>query len=398
MSMKRPSDLHRQRAGSLPPALLAFAKAHCDSRMLSVYVSGGESDPAGGRTWEVVLKRGIANARRAVARQVKPEREAFDTCVARLMARVPAGRAMHRVNGWVCFVSDTGDVHVELLPAHVPSSVTWQQGIRLVPYLASMAPHSAIVAAVDREHARLFRLANGSLTELEAHDISHGVEAGTHMGSAPRQGFHSGTRGETQHDAAERHLRELHDRHVAAMAERIAALAGPDANVVLGGASETASRIAVALPPAFAGRTVLAAELHTVTPHADVERLAAEALRTLESDRQRGLVRKLLADEPVAGHAVTGLPGVIRAIEQGAVDHLLVSRRIAVRQSAAIERAVQEAFCKGASVELTASTVEPIVNAEAKGIIARLRFPVVSPGTGPAVRSRRPVSGQRALG
>ena len=193
---------------SLPEGLVAFAKTHRKHLVLSVYVGGGETDPAGQRNWEVSLKHGISRARQAVAGQAKPACERFDAAVVLSMARVPAGTAMHRERGWACLVSDTGDVHVESR-RHTRTSGFVAAGSR-GSFPASLPSRTTRRSSPSSTASTVASFASrmGPSLNLEHHEVSPHGEGGAHMGNEPCRGYHAGTRGTTQHDAAESHLRD----------------------------------------------------------------------------------------------------------------------------------------------------------------------------------------------
>jgi len=360
----------------LSPALLAFAKAHRDHRTLSVYVSGGMTNPADRRRWQIVLKHEIAHQRRAISRRSRGERAAFEVCVSLLLDHLPSEATVHATAAWACFVGETGSCIAEPLAFAVSPVVVWQVGIRIAPCLAAAAHPRAIVVVADRQHATLFRLANTVLTKLEQLDVEPDIEVGPHMGSTPRQGFHPGKRGETQRDAGERFMRESRSRHAAATAARAAALAGTDADIVVGGVTETALLVSAQLPASFAGRTTRTDTIRASMPQTDIMRFASEALRTLTAERQLQLATALIDDVGQSGHAATGVLDVIHALEQRAVDHLLVSPTLVEREPEAVDSIVQEALFEGAEAETAIAQAADLVDRTADGVLARLRFPI----------------------
>jgi len=366
---------HASRGASISSALLEFAKQHRHALVLSVYIAGGMADPADRRHWAIVLRRGIAQRRRAISRRSRDERGKFDACVSTLLDRLPGEDAVHATAGWACFVGEPGAAIVEPLAYPTEPCVTWQTGVHIAPYVGAVAHPRAIVVVADRDHATLYRLADGALAELERLVVEPDIEAGPHMGTAPRQGFHPGTRGEPRREAAERRLREARARHSAVAASRAAAFAGADADVVIGGVAEAAAMVAEHLPASFAARTVRADAVRAATPGSETARLALAGLRALDAGRQQRLAAALVDDIGRHGHAAAGVLDVIHALEQRAVDHLIVSPTLIERHPDAIDHIVQEALFERAEIETAVGPAVAVLDA-AGGIIARLRFPV----------------------
>src|SRR3990172_11058652 len=100
---------HASRGASISSALLEFAKEHRRALVLSVYVAGGMADPADRRHWAIVLKRGIAQRRRAISRRPRDERTRFEACVSTLLDRLPHEDVVHATAGWACFVGEPGE-------------------------------------------------------------------------------------------------------------------------------------------------------------------------------------------------------------------------------------------------------------------------------------------------
>ncbi|HVZ47163.1 MAG TPA: hypothetical protein VG916_00135 [Gemmatimonadaceae bacterium] len=376
-------------------ALVAFVKANRDVPMLTAWIAGGMLDPADRRHWRVALKRGIAACRRPLARGPSVERGPFEAAVRALEAALPVDATVHNAPGMVMFATAAGDVFVLPVDAPPRPAVTWKTGPRIAPWLAVSPLVPAIVAIADREHATFYRLAGGALTLLERLDQTPVVEPGTHMGNAPRRGFHTGTRGETQRDAAARRLREARERHAAAVAARLATLAGVTMDVVIGGMRETADLVTKGLPAAFDGRVARIGATGRRVADADLANGATRALQALDAERQVGMVRSLLDAIGASGHAACGAADVLHALERGAVDHLIVAPALVDHLPDALDQVVQESLGERAVIEVARPPAARLLEAQAGGIAARLRFPVPTTARARAHVRPRPHRRQR---
>jgi hypothetical protein len=361
---------------TLPPPLVEFVRTHRDTPTLSVFVAGGMADPADRAHWHVTLRRQLSQRKRAIAKRPKPERESYATCVERLVERLPDDATMHAVRGWACFVSADGEVLALPLEFAPDPGVVWQAGPRIAPCLAAIPRAAAIVAVVDRQHATLSRWSADGLSPLEMIESTIEGEPGTHMGNAPRRGFHAGTRGEAQRDAAARRLREAAARHAHAAADRIAAHAAADLDIALGGPADAVAAVIAGLPASCGLRVTRMTGVRAVSNAAVVHRAAEAALAALDGERQAALVAALLDDAGATGHAVGGVVDVIRALEQRAVDHLVMSPSVLSWQPEAADRIVYEALLERAEIEIARDKTALLLDRAAEGIVARLRFAV----------------------
>jgi hypothetical protein len=365
---------------SVAPAVLQLVKAYRGVRTLSVYLDGSATDPAERNHWRVALVHEIARLRDTLNSASHAEHEAFDACAGRLMARLPVEGAMLGSPGWAGFASVNGDMHTEPLTAPVAMSVRWEPGLRIIPYLGVADPGPVVVVVADRQRATIYGLAGAELRELESLESEPHVEVGSHMGTTPRRGFHPGTRGEAQKDTAEREMRVAADRFVSETAARVRVRAGDHAWVVLGGAAEAVTQLAAALPQALAERTSISTSLHAPTPLPDVRRLAREALVAFRSARQRQLVAEVVETALKKSRATTGTEEVSHALALGAVELLLLSGSTPHMRGREAEELVRSALAEGAEVEVVAGAAAALLDAQAGGVAARLRFSTTTSG------------------
>jgi hypothetical protein len=193
------------------------------------------------------------------------------------------------------------------------------------------------------------------------------------MGSMPRQGFHTGTRGATGTDAQQRELRAGTERMLHELARRLAALAGDDAWVLIGGTPQRAKAARAALPGALAGRTLVMPDMHIWASESRIRDCAERGAAALQDERDHAAVSTLLGRGAESRRAV-GCTAALRALESGAVERMYISERFLDQSSDECEEAVRGALEHGAATRLVLGEAADLLDREAQGVVARLRF------------------------
>ena len=244
-------------------AFRQFVKAHRGHPVLSVYVGGGLADVAEQHSWLVPLRHALRRAWAAaqegpLAGVAEGDAAAFAACEVEVLAALPEPRAIHDAGAWCAFaaVPAPGDVVLfsAALPRAVPTQVRWQAGAVVLPYLAAAPEGQVLVLQLERDQGRLVRLDGDHVTELARDAVELELGAAAHMGDTPRQGFHTGTRGETLTDLAQRRLREARQQLLGGLLARTVAALDPAGVVVVGGAEEVGRHALTLLPEGVAAR------------------------------------------------------------------------------------------------------------------------------------------------
>ena len=357
------------------PQLVTLFRALRDERVLSVYIDGSTTDPAMPRPWRVPLDHALKDLRTWLVDSSHDERESFERCVRLLEQRLGEFSASVGAPGWVAFIVGGDESCVaHQLPVPVPTLAVWSTGLCLAPYMRALKEtRPVIIAVADARKAELYRYSLGQLNHVETVRAHHAVESPSHMGASPRQGFHTGTRGETGHDAAQRALLEGRDRMLVQAAHRIAELAGEDGWILLGGTRRVGARLSRHLAP-IAPHRVLA--LMTFDVHSS-EAEITEAARAGASTLRDAFDANRLADiVELSGAARLGVVGAVetrRALDQRSIRDLYVTRHYLDEQAAEAEDAVRSALDQDASVEeVSGSAAEQLDRLG--GVAAGLRF------------------------
>ena len=181
---------------------------------------------------------------------------------------------------------------------------------------AMMAAPRAGILLIDRKHARVFELLNGEMREVE--DL---------FGALPRHGRSDGWGG---YDAGhvERHVENEAMRHVKHTLERTFERFkdGKLERLVVGCRDEMWPDVEPHLHPylrqALGGR--FSADVATATPEL-VREHAERVLAEQEQARRAGLVREVMGESRRDGRGATGLRHVLRSLEMGEVQALLLA-------------------------------------------------------------------------
>jgi hypothetical protein len=350
-------------------------------RVLSVYVGGPAPDPAGRHAWRRAVDGQLGAIRDSLQGASHEEREAFGRASALLGEQMDAMPGVVGAPGWVAFVTAEGVRSAAPVPAPVASLVAWEVGARIAPYVRALKQERPVwVAVVDTRQARLYRYRAGALDALDTLRAHASVGPFDHMGDAPREHFHPGTRGTTGTDAAGRERRAATDRMVVELADRLDALSGGDGWIVLGGTPAAAGAALRALPAPAAARARVLPGLSVWSTDADIRWLAAEGASALRAERDGALVADLLERAGSRGRSAIGAPAVLHALDAGAVQELVLSYHFVERQPAEAEAAVRAAFDQRAAVEVASGRVGERLDRDGGGVAALLRFvPSTSP-------------------
>jgi hypothetical protein len=355
--------------------LLSREQSLRETKTLSVYLTGWTDDPAKRDAWRIELKNAL-EARRADLQQAShAEREAYDACVRRLWEHLEPIHGVLGQPGWVAFVTPQGVRHAEPLPVEMPLRVDWGDGIQLAPYVRVLKSHvAAVVAVVDAEHARLYRYVAHRLTSLGSVRAHKHTDTPLHMGSSPREGFHTGTRGTAGSDVADRARLVGRDRMLHDLSERLVAEAGPDGWILLGGIAGVVDAAFGILPEPEQRR---ARRIGSLDVHATLAQIAEAAEATVtESSRERDatLVDEVIALSLEYSKGCTGWKATEEALLQRSADRLVFTDRFLHEHPVKVERAVALALEQDADIEHVSGAGATHLDAEGEGIGARLRF------------------------
>jgi hypothetical protein len=229
------------------PQLSALHRSLHKELVLSVYIDGTATDFSILHLWRTQLDNALTDIREWLAESKHAERENFATCVRSLDQTLDQFKRGFGAPGFAAFITRDGVVDSHTLPVPVPTLAIWSTGPAVAPYMRALKETRPIaVILADSSKAELFRYRAGKIERLDMVRSHHVVEPPSHMGTPAKQGFHSGTRGPTGKDAAQRSLLEGRDQMVDEIVGRALAMLEDDEFVMVGGIKGVARRIVLA--------------------------------------------------------------------------------------------------------------------------------------------------------
>jgi hypothetical protein len=340
-----------------------------DERVLSVYIAAEAHDPTERASWRGRLEPGLDRAAAALEDEDRPEFELARTAV---LERLAPYQGFLPGRGWVGFATAAGVRLLTSVAVRMPNTVRWQRGPLLGPWLAAAKQERLVIIGIaDSRRARLFRYRLGEIAEVEDYRADSFIDDLTDRNMSKRAATHSGVRGETGTDAAHRIADQEAERHLAGVAEWITTEVG-DGLVVLGGPVESVSMLQGRLASRVGDRLTVVSSLYTLMPAPAVKAAAEPAISTLTGQLQLHRVHDLLHD--AGGRVVRGLAGVAGLMD-GQVEALLLSSGVLGEHEAESEHVIGRVLDTGGEIDVVAGEAASVLDAEAGGVAARLRFP-----------------------
>lgn len=348
---------------------------HREDHVLSVYLDADQHDFAQRDKWRVALKNRIAEQKKRSDDPTALER-AYD----RLQESLPSTKSSFLPGrGWVGFATPDERLYAEQLPVSMPNLVRWEKGLRVAPYARALQAGRPVVAVVvDSRRARLLRYGSGRVTnesELEADTYLGDL---TDMHVPKRATGHSGMRGKTGTDAANRYLEVERDRLLTRVAEEVRSEAGDDGLVVIGGVKRTIEALGkeLGLP---SERVVRNPSLSVDSPDDELRTAADRARDELSRHLEAKLVERVVDRAHSGGAACLGTEDTHRALREQRVDTLLVTGQRRHERPDEVDRAEGTAFDQHASVIEVSGDAADRLDREGDGIGALLRYALDRP-------------------
>ena len=233
---------------------------------------------------------------------------------------------------------------------------------------------TAVVTLIDAHFAIIDRCADGTLTRLHFFRAATPHGASDHMGDAPQQSYHPGTRGETAADAAQRARTAARRRFIHEVAPIIAAAAAPAEWIVIGGNRLFTSALQHALAKSHARAAIVADHLHRALPADTIVARVAAAVDAHLAAQDLADVQTLLERTGAHTTGVVGPIASLDAAEHGAVDTVLMSPRYRDEHREDVAHLIAATAASGGRVETLTEKAASILDAQAGGVGALLRF------------------------
>ena len=346
-----------------------------DEKVLTVYVDGVGKDPARRRVWRRRLDQELDREEHRLQRADSEELTDFKAAEGRLLKELDGFQAFLPSKGWVGFATADRLRHSESLPVQVPNLVRWEHGPRVAPYIRGLKQlRPMAIALVDSRRSRIFRYREGAVEEVED------SRADTFLGdlldgaTSQRAGHFSGTRGETATDAAQRYLEEGTLRMLKRVKEVCIGLMKPDGFLLVGGDQEAVAALRPMLPKRIDCQILENPSLYVEMTGAEVKAAAAQGASTLAKLRQTNLLNQIAEQTYSGGNGSLGAEETVRALREGRVDILALSRGFVEASPDLADQLVSDALHQGGDVRVFSGEPAARLDAEGGGVGARLRY------------------------
>lgn len=353
--------------------LLELYKKHRNDRVLSIYLDADEHDPAKRRAWRRTLDHILEDARATAERA--GEIEAFDKAEALLKKDLRQYDAFLPDRGWAGFATVDRLLYAETLPVPMPDLACWEDGLRAAPYVRALKQAVPVITVlVDSRQAKLYEYRQGTFNAVDA------VRADTFFGDlsdtnqSKRATTHSGIRGITETDAAQRFEEVGMERLFKRLAETIPEQAGPDGTVLVGGPAEATAQLVQRLRKQMNGRVLEDSSLAFHMSAAELKKATEEAASKATLSRQDSLLGQVADLAASGGRGALGREATQQALQERRVEVLLLSRQFAYSQPEFADHCVGAALEQDADVEELGGDAAVRLDREGNGIAARLRF------------------------
>lgn len=356
------------------PQLVALAASLRESRVLTVYLDGTARDPAQQRSWRVQLDQSLDNLRAWLAGSDHSEREAFEQCARRLEKELEAFKENVPMPGWAAFIAADRVHEVSLLPVVMTTQAMWSTGASVAPYMRALKElRPVVVVHVDSARADVHRYYLGKLDHVTTLRAHHTVMQPSHMGDAPRVGFHGGTRGDTGHDEAQRSLLVGTKRMLSEAAERALQVTGPDGWIVTGGIPHVSLHLADMLASRAPDRVMHDDSLDIHASGAELTAAARAAASKLRNAMDAARVSEIIDGSNATGLGAMGPAATRETLDQRRVRELYLTHQYLENHAAEAEDAVRSAIDQGAVIEEVSGAAAEQLDAHG-GMAARLRY------------------------
>lgn len=355
--------------------LLSLYRNLKDTRVLTVFLDGGTHDFSKKHMWKRRLEQVVGEARSGMLGADPEELRAFERAAGRIAEALGQFGAFIPDRAWAGFATADELAYSGLVHVPMSDSARWADGISVSAYVRALKQDRTVVMAlVDSRRARLAEYRDGVMTELPDLIADRDVGEMSDENMSKRAGTHSGVRGETDTDHAQRLVRIHEERMLKELAQHLTRKAGKDGMVVVGGTPEVISHAISHLPSELQKRTLgrpsMAWHMTDAELVTELEAAASELYASLQYELLSGVIDQAKS----GGRGLLGSEAVEGAIESGQVDTLLLSRTFVRTNPTAADRLVGAALEMSSHVEELSLQGADRLDNEAGGVAARLRY------------------------
>jgi hypothetical protein len=346
-----------------------------NQKVLSVYLNGRATDFAERNAWRRRLEQEVGSARKLLNGGAAGEEDGFGRALSRIDSALGDFDSFLPDQGWVGFATPDDLVYAQSVRAPMPDLVRWEGGIRVAPYVRALKQQRLVLTVlVDSRRARIFEYRNGELHEPENLNAETFLGDLTDVNVSKRATNHSGVRGKTGTDAAQKFLEVGSERMLKALMELVVERLGNDGHFVIGGTSETVAAAASHLPQKILNRTVQRTSMGLEMSDAEVRSELEQAASELNQRLQKQLLDEVIDQAKSGGRGALDPTAVEKALREARVDTLLISRNFIRASPDYADHLVGSAFEQHAEVEEISGAGADRLDVEGEGVAARLRY------------------------
>lgn len=344
------------------------------ARVLSVYLDGTADDFAAQRAWRIQLENSLKDLHTWLADSSRTERDQFERCVMLLEEQLAPLSGGVGARGWAAFITPDGVRDAGRLPIPMPTMAVWSTGACVAPYVRALKQtRRVVVALADARKAILYCYDRGALDKVKTIRAHATVGPTSHMGDAPRFGFHPGVRGTTGHDAAQRVLLEGTRRMLKEVADQAVRLAGADGWIVTGGIPRASAHLTESVAHSAPGRVLNLESLDIHASEAEITVAVEHGASTLRDALDLHQIEDILGQANGNGLVTLGPAATRHALEQSRVRELYLTHAFIEEHAVDAEDAVRKALSQDALVEEVSREAARRLDGHG-GMAARLRY------------------------
>ena len=348
-------------------------RTHRNEKILSVYLDTNQQDFAERDRWKLELKNLVAEQRNGAEGS-----EDFERALAHLVeAMDPGAQRFISGRGWAGFATPERAIYAGGLPTPMPNLVRWEDGLRVAPYVRALKQTRPVVAViVDSRKARVLRYEEGEIRSDSPLHADTYIGDLTDVNVSKRASGHSGVRGKTGTDAAQKFLEIERDRMIAKTADEVREQLGSDGFLVIGGVERAAATLEKEFSQLPDSRILRRDTLNFDMSDAEIRGVVEEAASELSDREARDTVAELIDRAGAGDRACLGDEDTERALREQRVDTLVVTDRVRQERPDRIDHFEGAAFEQSATVVEVRSDSAAELERQGGGIGALLRYAI----------------------
>jgi hypothetical protein len=355
--------------------LVALFKELRHEHVLSVYLDGNVHDFSERNTWRRRLENEGANLRKGLESTNSNELSDFKAAWKHIVAALEGFDGFLPEKGWAGFATANRLVHAGPVHVRLPDHVRWKEGMSAAPYVPALEQQRVVVTVLlDARRARVLEFRDGSVSETESFRADTFFGDMTDENASKRATTHTGVRGETSTDAAQKSLHASAAKLTKEIVDQLRTRVGKNGFIVLGGPDEAVAGLLKQLPRDLAARCTESSSMTFYMSDAEITRELEAAASELSARAQSAVLAEVENEAARGGRGALGRLAVEEALRDRRVDTLFVSHGFVTSSTDVADSFVGAAFEEGGNVEELSGDGAARLDALGEGVAARLRY------------------------